>query len=275
MIVVVTILAIFVTATLSAFVRKADDTAGANESVKLEALARGFEYGVVHSRYIPGADWATFIATNLSWQLNNVQTNDRGNPRAFLVDPAFNIGSITALTLPYAQSTNSYTVTSPRFLILSSISVPLPVTSNPLSQSDFDTLWNYPANGLPTGWGSWHGSAADLEVQRIDLLPSFNQLILTNLTTTAAPFALDNAAFAMRKGPLTNFLFSGTVLNLTNLSNAPQISEIINKRTVWAFSESVTESYSTNGGGKGGGKGGGGGTIVTNYQTNFFWVPQP
>lgn len=280
MIAVVTILAILVTATLPAFIRKADDAADSTEISNLAALANGFQKGVAHARYIPSfTNWATFVATNVSWQVAAVQTNGRNNERVFLVDPAFTLGPASASNLPYMQGTNAYQLLNPRFMILSSISLPLPITSGPVLQSDFNVLWSYPDNGTPTWLQTWQGATNDLKVQRIDLTPSFSQLILSNLTTTAAPFVIDNAAFSMKPGTLANFVFTGTVLNLTNLSNAPQISEMINKQTAWAFNESVTESLTTNtgsGGGKGGGKGGGGGgtIITTNYVTNYFWIPQ-
>jgi hypothetical protein len=278
---VVAILSLLVAATLPALVKKADDAAETAEIKNLETLATGFQQGAVHLRYIPSfADWADFIASNVSWQVTSVQTNSRKNARVFLVDPAFSIGLVSAASLPYAQGTNAYQVTSPRFLLVSSISKPLPISSGSLSQTDFDTLWNYPDNGVPAGWSGWQTAGVatnDLKVRRIDLTTSFRQLVLTNPNPNAASFSIDDTPFTLAQGSLTAFLFAGTALDLlTNSPDGIQAIQVLNKNVGWIFTNSITTNSASSGGnGKGNGKAngngkGGSGQLVT----NSFWIPQ-
>src|SRR5205823_4391806 len=103
--------------------------------------------------------------------------------------------------LPYSQPTTGSRVTdglgnliapvSPRLMILSSISAPLPasvVSGVGLSSGAyaFNNIWDSTEGTVPAGW-TWAGKGDDLKVQRLNLDDLFIQLSLNNANTNTSP----------------------------------------------------------------------------------------
>src|ERR1035441_2672136 len=80
---VLAIIAIIAAAALPALVQRIDYAAQGTEAANLGTLAAGLTQASSRQRYIPSqspADWPTFIATNIGWQVNAVLTNAVNNP---------------------------------------------------------------------------------------------------------------------------------------------------------------------------------------------------
>jgi len=243
------IIAILTAATLPSLIKQIDYANQAMEGTNLLALATGLTQGGCSQRYIPSqADWATFIATNIGWQVGSVQTNARNNARVFLIDPTLSIGACTANTLPYQQN-NSGASGNPnaRFIIISSQPGPLPanLTSGvPVNPSDFNALWNNPSDTVPSGT-SWsfnpNGQGADIKIQRINFASSFSHVVLTCLDFTNAVYSIDGYATNIiypLGGKFDAHFLNGTVLNLYYWSNGSptlQAAQIIQQDTSWFF----------------------------------------
>lgn len=241
MIAIMALLAIVASATVPMLVKQADDVAESTEVANLKVIAEAFRGAVAQTRSIPDpAQWATFVASKVGLPVSSVRTNARGNARVFLVDPALRIGAVSPANLPYQQGTSAYPVTNPRFLIVSSLSTPLPA----LSQSDFNTLWGNPEGTIPAGWTSWQqagGTGHDLKVARIDLTPSFDSIVLQNTSSNSAAFQVDASVASLPPGAITNFFFAGTVVNLlTNPLSRVQVSQLLTRNAGWTFTNWTT-----------------------------------
>src|SRR5205814_466767 len=144
--------------------------------------------------------WYTMIASNLGVSDVLVTTNERRVARAFLVDPAFQIAHYPPgpAGLPYYQLdsppgaetqdafSNTLPPVSPRLMIVSSISKPVPFPSGVAASSgdySFNNLWAMQDGTKPPGasWQSWQDG--DLKVQRVNLSDLFVQIVLNSQIT--------------------------------------------------------------------------------------------
>ena len=131
MIGVLAVIAIIAVAVLPALVQRINYAAQTTEAANLSALAAGLTQASSRQRYIPSsspADWATFIATNIGWQVNTVLTNAVNNQRVLLIDPNLVIGTTipNPAALPYVQANLGSGASLPpsaRFIILSSLCI--------------------------------------------------------------------------------------------------------------------------------------------------------
>jgi prepilin-type N-terminal cleavage/methylation domain-containing protein len=213
---VLAIIGILATAILPALVKQIDYATERSEETNLVALAEGFTQATLTQRQIPNQNyWDAFIATNIGWQLTAVQTNARNNARVFLINPAL----LSDLTLPYQQSTVGLTIppTNAQFIILSSLSSRLPISSGPPAGSDFNVLWNTPKDTIPIGT-SWtfNGRGDDLKIQRINLAASFNHIVLNALDAVSpAVFGIDSFPATIVVSPgFDAYFLKGTILKL-------------------------------------------------------------
>lgn len=238
---VMAIIGILAVAVLPVLIRQIDYASQGSEDTNLVTLAAGFTQGSLARRYIPGpanSDWQTNIAANIGWQTNAVQFNARNNARAFLVDPNLVIAATTAATLPYQQiSSGSHSPPiNPRFIILSSLSSPLPCSSGVPSSSDFNALWNCTNDTVPSGtsW-SFTGQGSDLKIQRVNLASSFVHLVLTDSDPGNAYYNIDS--FVVTNGTLDAYFLKGTVLNLYYGANGAslQASQVLQQNSSWFF----------------------------------------
>ena len=255
MIAVLAIIAIIAAATLPILIRQIDYASQGNETTNLLTMANGLQQAGPGRRYLPGTnDWATFVATNIGWQVSAVQTNLRNNPRAFLIDPTLNIAGVSAASLPFLQNSNGSTTlpTNPRFILVSSLSSRFPsgLVSGVPSTNDFNGLWNNPEDTIPTGtswtWSSWKGQPSDIKIQRINFAPSFNHLVLTCSDPTNALYSIDNFGIAavFNGTPVDTYFLLGTVFKLyarqTNSGGATMTNlvamQIVREDTSWNFS---------------------------------------
>ena len=212
---VLAILAILALVVFSVTTRSLDFAAANLESTSLANYATAFQNNILRNRYIPGAsDWATVIAAELGVNVSSVTNNGHNiTNRFFLIDPALQIGTNAAGMLPYVQSnlvlyvaanSQAYQPNSPRVMIVSSLSTPLPdfVTSGTASSAVFNNLWNWPNQSAapPAGWpANWNNRGTDLVVQRINLAPLFVHLTLQDYPpsssyTNSGQYAIDRLA---------------------------------------------------------------------------------
>jgi prepilin-type N-terminal cleavage/methylation domain-containing protein len=242
------VVAILAAATLPVLIRQIDYAAQGIEATNLVTMASGFAQASSAQRYIPGfKNWDVFTATNIGWQLSAVQKNSRNNTRVFLIDQNLSIGATTAWTLPFQQDSNGAApVVSPRFMIVSSLSAPLPpgLTTGVPASSDFNALWNTPNDTIPVGtswaFNNWNGQGADLKIQRVNLATSFSHVVLTSLDPQPSSYSIDNSAtISLNSGTKFDAYFlKGTVLNLYYSSasgQALQAAQVLEQDSSWFF----------------------------------------
>lgn len=183
---VLAILTIFGLALVPPAFQAHDRVARERESRALENLAEGLRRHALRQHTIPApTDFPPLLATELGWQVSDVVTNARHQPRVFLLDPAVT----NTLAIPFVQGplgvTGSITA-SLRLLLFSSVGEPLPtnfVSGLAASTPAFSNIWNVSEGSVPAGW-SWAGRGDDLRIQRVNLDSYFVPLILNYDTYT-------------------------------------------------------------------------------------------
>src|ERR1051326_6348572 len=130
MIAVLAIIAVLVAATVPTIIRRVDQAAWTRETSDLNSIADSLTQSITRNKTIPGTNnWATAIANQMSLQVSAITTNSRRFARAFLVDPAYQIGSSVAGQI-YTQTTNGTSKpVSARVMIVSSLARALPVST--------------------------------------------------------------------------------------------------------------------------------------------------
>lgn len=242
---VLAIIAILLAVLLPALLKQLDRLAAGKETTVLKALAQGLQQGVVVGKRVPtttGNDWAQVIAANAGYQVSEVLTNACRLPRACLIDPNLQIGTVTAGTLPFTQTSNGVSAlpANPRFMILSSLAGALPVSSG--TNSTFDTIWNTPDGAVPAGWpSSWADRGADLRIQRITLTPSFKRLILNNsANSTNAKYSIDGSVpKVVPSNGFDAYFVENSLLSLySNTSNIPDATQVLIRDTTFTYANS-------------------------------------
>jgi prepilin-type N-terminal cleavage/methylation domain-containing protein len=175
-------------------IRQMDRIAGEQESAALKSCGDALQQSIMRNRYVPGtADWATNIAAELGANISNVTTNGRQQPRFFLIDPRWQIGSTPNPGQSYFQTTaGTSQATNLRAMVLSSVGQPLTsMSSGAPTASDFDAIWDWnDGSGTPPSASLLAGftRAEDLKIQRINLSALFVRLALTTNASTSKPF---------------------------------------------------------------------------------------
>ena len=216
---VLAVVTIAMLALTPALLKQIDLAAKGSETAALQTIMSGLHDYVCANRRIPAATtFAQDMAAQLGWLLSAVNSNARGNPRCYLVDPALLIGN-PAQTLPYVQGINGALPTvSPRVMLVSSLGAALPasVTSGAATNAaTFDQVWSSADDAPPTGWtggGNW----ADIRIQRLNLDPLFVPVILNNDSPTVGHYSIDNTNnhVALPSIPFSPYLIVGTKLGL-------------------------------------------------------------
>jgi prepilin-type N-terminal cleavage/methylation domain-containing protein len=228
MIAVLTVVAILALALATVTIRYLDRVAAEKETAQLKSLAEGFRQSVITTKIITNqTGWDYVIATALGMQVNQVRTNDRRVARAFLIDPNLQV-RVNGGTLPYAQdisppgsavtnaSGNVIPPISPRVMIVSSLSKPLPVTNGVASSAAaFSNIWNAAEGTIPAGW-TWTGKGEDLKIQRIHLADLFVQAVFNNQDPdNEMQFRIDGVPDAVfPTNSVSRFFLDGTLLTL-------------------------------------------------------------
>ncbi|HVK59589.1 MAG TPA: prepilin-type N-terminal cleavage/methylation domain-containing protein [Candidatus Kapabacteria bacterium] len=249
MLAVVAAVAFLAAALLVPMIRQLDAIASRKETETLKAFVAAFRSHITRAvpKAVPAAsDWATTIATQLGLQMSAVTNNPRGLRRVFLVDPALQLGSVRATNLPYNFNITTYTgftnpPVSPRLLLISSLSAPLPnsLVSGVGATSGtnaFNNLWSTPEGQLPTGW-VWGGRGEDLKVERFNLEDLFVQVIFNNRDTNLTPrFRVDDSLETpVLYGSRNTYLLKGSELRLLNAVGVLEYSEILNAPKSFTF----------------------------------------
>jgi prepilin-type N-terminal cleavage/methylation domain-containing protein len=235
MIVVLAIIAAILTTLAISFAKRMDRLASEQETANLKKMGAAFKRSVEANRYIPSAGtWVDTLATQLGWQTNQVRLNERRIPRVLLIDPLMQVGvsSVGGPTLPYSQPIGGSVVTNgsgavirppgPRFMIISTISSPLPVglvsgVGATSGANGFSNIWMTAEGAVPAGWTFGNGS--DLKIARIDLSDSFVPITLWNFDSARIPFyAIDglttNSVAYTAATPPPAYFIRGTELKL-------------------------------------------------------------
>jgi len=240
---VLAVVSILAVALAPILIKQLDQIAGDKEISQMKLFAVTFRQGVAKTKTIPNeSGWAQLIATNLGLQIDQVRTNDRRQPRVFMIDPALRVNGAV---LPYAQTMNG-AAPAPvnlRLIILASISTPLPATiTNGVASSAavFSNIWECTEGTVPVGW-AWSGPGTDLKIQRLNIDDLFVPLTLSKdaaTTGSAGNFSID--AFGPSAVPSDSFTSSyidGTALGLYDRSATPvlQYGEFLHKAKSFTF----------------------------------------
>lgn len=223
---VLTVMAILAAALTPSLLRQMDELMRRQEAEALGTIAGGLREYMLNARRIPSPATAlTEVAGQIGWPVHSVTTNARSQPRLLLVDPAFQVGTNTAATLPYVQGIyGASNLAGLRFLLVSSMGDALPaVLSNPGTNaaSVFEKLWNAPDATPPADW-TWGGDWEDILIQRLSLRPLFARVILNNNSVGTGRFSVDNTNHhvALPSNPYSSFYFVRTVLGLHGDTNS-------------------------------------------------------
>ena len=150
--------------------------------------------------------------------------------------------------MPFVQPQTGATppLNNPRFIILSSLSYPLPSDVFAPTAAEFETLWTIPDKAVPTypAWSGWNGTGNDLKVKRINLLPSFNRVVLKNVDPVVAHFSLDNSFTndLNLNATIDGFVLATTVLNFfqnPGAGSVPQASQVLLQDSSWIYQDGV------------------------------------
>jgi type II secretory pathway pseudopilin PulG len=264
----IAIMAIVAAAMVPPLVRSLDQGVLTKERKDLEACSDALMRSIQRNRIVPASstttpsqDWGNVIAAELGVEVSAVTNNTRGIPRAFIIDPAFNIG-VNTFGPPYVQGMSGSYITNtpaslpiivmpppnPRMILISSISKNLPSLNTFPAANDFNSVWNAANNTVPSGpaWTGWGGRGEDLVIQRINLSSLFVHLILFNYPAPTAPagaYSLDRLTpcFVPNTALGTNiYIIKNTVLGLYDKDGTTLKSEqIINQNSTFVFDNGV------------------------------------
>jgi len=228
---VLTVIAILAAVLAPVLIRRIDQAARTRDAAELSGMADSLQKVILRTGQIPSTNTlVSALANELAVTSNKVALGVRGVPRLFLSDPNLWIGSGNNL-LPFTQSsfplgtgTNIGGVDVPgrnlRLMIISSLVLPL--TNNIV----FDTVWATPDGAVPSGW-TWAGRTDDLRIQRVDLAPLFNRVILNPIDTNKyGSFAIESGPSVSTTNSVTNILanswyLKSTAIRLFNTNNNP------------------------------------------------------
>ena len=229
---VMAVMAILALALMPTELRQIDAAARQKETEALSVMVGGLRNHILDSRSLPGSGTVfSNVARNIGWQLASVQTNSRGNPRVYLVDPALRVGTNTVATLPFVQPFLGVTnVEGGRVMLVSSLGQPLPTTvtaPGTNAATVFEMLWNSGESVAPAGWtgGDW----ADVKIGRLSLLPMFTQVILRNQSAQTGRFSIDstNNQAALPSQAFSSLYFVRTLIGLHSHTGQLQAQQVL------------------------------------------------
>jgi hypothetical protein len=247
----------------------------AREEARLAQLEASFREYVRLRQIIPGsATWLTALGSIGS--LNTTQVScvfpefpdDTSTRRVFVIDE-FLGGSIPLL--PYTQSDNGLTGTATnllnsraRAMILSSSKrgLSLPVSSGFLSQSDFDSIWNWTHNpatqSAPAGWPEeWNGQSEYLHVKPLYLPGLFSKVTVQNASfghgLSVIPSILPSSAtdyYFLNGSPMTLASTLGIIKqrHIVQGDTSFNFGSSASSPLIWFKMEESSGTYATNSG---------------------------
>jgi type II secretory pathway pseudopilin PulG len=248
MIAVLAIIAVLVAATVPTIIRRVDQAAWTRETSDLNSIADSLTQSITRNKTIPGTNnWATAIANQMSLQVSAITTNSRRFARAFLVDPAYQIGSSVAGQI-YTQTTNGTSKpVSARVMIVSSLARALPVSTGIPTSNEFNAIWITAESAKPTTatWTNWAGKGDDLRIKKLNLEPLFYQLILvdhTGDTNNRPQFSIDSSIPALVPSGalgLNKYYLDGSVVGLHGGSGQVQSRQLLKRNISFLFESSA------------------------------------
>lgn len=237
---VLAVIAVLVGSLAPILLRDLERRQRAVETRHLEIYAEALIGHVIRMRTIPDhTGFAAAISTECGEPANSVLTNHIGRARAILIDPLLRIGTNANQVLPYTQGImGSIQPQSPRIVIVSSLSLPLPAgIANGVASSTniFNELWDLAANTVPASW-DWDGAGADLLVQRINLSDTFFPVVLNTNFIPPPRYSLDGGASEILLQEVqTGFYIRSTVLDLRGADNVIQAREVIQQASSYVY----------------------------------------
>jgi len=201
---VLAVIALLSAALVPVLIRQMDRIAGEQESAALKSLGDALQKSFIRIRpngqhYIPGiTDWVTNLAAELGGSVSDVTINGRQQPRFFLIDPNWQIGSRYGGE-SYTQSTaGTVLATNLRVIFLSSIGQQLTnMSSGVQTANDFNAIWDWSDGSsiAPTNATIMAGftKGEDLKVQRVNLSSVFVRMLLsTNASVSKSFYSIDS-----------------------------------------------------------------------------------
>lgn len=229
---VMTVMSILASVLMPSLIKQLHLAASEREDQDLRKVSQALQQSILRTRRIPDEDsWAGAVAAELAWNEAEVLTNVAHGPRVYLIDPQFRVGSANT-GLPYEQTAQgSIKPVSPRLLLLSSLdpSKALPVESGVTDAGTFSSLWNAAPGDAPAGWTAWQNSGEDLRIERLNLEPLFERLILNHLGDGASPlYAIDGgSAVAVDAEGIDAYFLRGSHLSLRDASDTVDCDQLL------------------------------------------------
>lgn len=241
---VLAVIAILAALVTPAAIRQIDAAARTREASDLVAISNALTLHILQNKSVPSTTtWKDVAAQWMQQPVARITTTPRGQARAFIIDGGGWLGSTT---LPWSQSRTGLTTlpSSPRVLIVSSISKPLPVSSGQFLQIAFDEIWNTPDRAKPASWSGWTGTGDDLLIQRVNLQPLFHRLVVVNRDASAVPprVSIDNFVEVTNTIPILSsstgldaYYLNGSIVGLCNATATPVRRFVLTRDTGCVF----------------------------------------
>ena len=214
---VISVMAILASVLSPSVVQSINRSYATAEEANLETLGDILRQYVRHNRIVPSPainNWTAALASQSEFTAAQIRFNRRNQQRLLLADPRF----FTFAEAPfggYAQTSGlTARPTSPRLMLVSSLTGPVPAVAN--TGAAFDAVWNQAA-------GATVIEGPNLKIERIYLGDLFHQVLLTNSNESSVAYALDaNGPFAIPPatgavdGQALRFVLEGTQLQYFN-----------------------------------------------------------
>ncbi|MFT4637944.1 MAG: prepilin-type N-terminal cleavage/methylation domain-containing protein [Verrucomicrobiales bacterium] len=220
---VLAITAIMASMAVPSLITRINRANSAKESKALATFGESLENHILRTKSIPDeTTWAQVTADELGIGLDNVTASIGQQPRVYFVDPAITIAGQTGV-LPYTQSASGSAIVpiNVRLMIVSSQFTALPtflISGVAQSAEDFENVWDAPRGEVPSGWpAEWTGHGEDLHVERLNLTPQFQRVVMSDITDgVSAEIAVEGAPLTIPVEGLSGFYFIGTEISLMN-----------------------------------------------------------
>lgn len=240
---VLSIVAILVAVVGQSVLQNLNRSAREAEDQNMANIANALQASILRTKSVPSAaNWVQVVSSELGLPPNKVSTTAAGTTRVLLIDPNCRIGTNASQTLPYTQTNRgSIELISPRFLLISSVTDPLPslgIASN--SASTFSNLWSTVPGTIPAIWATnWNESPEDVKFQRLDLSTLFSRVILENIDlTNDAPFSIEvtnSLTRVQEQSRMEMWFINSTILNFHNPSNMLIAREYVTSDVGYTF----------------------------------------
>ena len=238
---VMAVTAILASVILPSVVRTIEMETAEKEGVFLENAAAALKNYLRREKAFPDeTGWAAVVAVELGMPVSEVSESSRQSQRVYVIDPSLRLGTAAGV-LPFEQTSDgSIAPVSPRIMILSSTDAArvIPLTSGVISQSEFDTLWALPVDGVPGDWeAEWQLSGDRLKIVRVNLDSLFLNVRLNNYeSANPGQYSIDGGIqqTVLTTG-LDSYFVEGTLLGLYDDAGELESQEILQRPLTFTF----------------------------------------